>query len=63
MFGEWAHGIITMSFIGALNVGSIYLHFDDSLKTNVSKPEHPYISDKNYLLLMKEDESNDMGVN
>jgi hypothetical protein len=55
--------MITISFIGALNVGSIYLHFDDSLKTNVSKPEHPYISDKNYLLLMKEDESNDMGVN
>jgi phosphatidylserine decarboxylase len=29
LLGEWAHGFFTMSFIGALNVGSIKLLFDD----------------------------------
>ena len=29
LLGEWSHGFFTMSFIGALNVGSIKLLFDD----------------------------------
>ena len=31
-----------MSFVGALNVGSIKLHFDPAIKTNCAKPEEPY---------------------
>ena len=52
LLGEWAHGFFAMSFVGALNVGSITLHFDDVLKTNIKAPEHPYLHDKNYALLM-----------
>jgi phosphatidylserine decarboxylase len=51
LLGEWAHGFYSMSFIGALNVGSIVLHFDDVLKSNVKSPLEPYIHDKNYQLL------------
>ena len=48
LLGEWSHGFFSMSFIGALNVGSILLHFDEGLKSNVKHPSEPYISDKNY---------------
>jgi phosphatidylserine decarboxylase len=48
VLGEWAHGFFTISFIGALNVGSIRLLFDDELKTNVKAPKVPYFSDRNY---------------
>jgi len=51
LLGEWQHGFFAMSFVGALNVGSIQLHFDEALITNVKSPEHPYIQDKNYQLL------------
>ena len=34
LFGEWDQGFFAMSFVGALNVGSINLHFDENLKTN-----------------------------
>lgn len=40
-----------MSFIGALNVGSIKLLFDDELKTNLKKPSEPYLLDRNYSTL------------
>ena len=29
VLGDWKHGFFAISFIGALNVGSIKLHFDD----------------------------------
>ena len=29
VLGDWAHGFFTVSFVGATNVGSIKLHFDD----------------------------------
>jgi phosphatidylserine decarboxylase len=34
LFGEWIHGFFLISFVGALNVGSIKVNFDKSLKTN-----------------------------
>ena len=51
VLGEWAHGFFTISFVGALNVGSIKLLFDEELKTNLKKPKQPYMSDKNYQTL------------
>jgi len=51
ILGEWSHGFFSMSFIGALNVGSICLLFDDELKTNIKSPQSPYIVDRNYQTL------------
>ena len=31
LLGDWAHGFFAISFIGALNVGSIKINFDDLL--------------------------------
>lgn len=51
LLGEWKHGLFSMSFVGALNVGSIKLLFDDELKTNVRVPVSPYLEDRNYSTL------------
>ena len=51
LLGEWAHGLFFMSFVGALNVGSIKLTFDDELRTNISSPKQPYMQDRNYATL------------
>jgi phosphatidylserine decarboxylase len=51
VLGEWAHGFFTISFIGALNVGSIKLHFDDTLRSNIKSPQEPYFLDRNYSTL------------
>jgi phosphatidylserine decarboxylase len=48
IFGEWAEGFFAISFVGALNVGSIKLHFDESLKTNMKAPALPYLIDRSY---------------
>ena len=45
VLGEWVHGFFTISFIGALNVGSIKLLFDDQLRTNIKSPQEPYFTD------------------
>ena len=57
ILGDWAHGFLAMSFVGALNVGSIRLHFDEGLKTNNRKPMSPYFTDKNYAALSEIDGS------
>ena len=46
--GKWAQGFFGISFVGALNVGSIKLNFDETLKTNVSSPQSPYYLDVQY---------------
>lgn len=51
VLGDWAHGFFAMSFVGATNCGSIKLHFDDSLRSNIASPVHPYLSDRNYAAL------------
>ena len=38
ILGDWAHGFLAISFVGALNVGSIKLHFDENLRTNIKRP-------------------------
>lgn len=38
MFGQWANGFFCISFVGALNVGSIKINKDPELETNMSRP-------------------------
>ena len=42
ILGDWAHGFFAVSFVGATNVGSIKLHFDENLRTNSSANEKSY---------------------
>ncbi len=43
-----------MCFVGALNVGSINLHFDEKLKTNQFWPPKNHFDDNNYSLDSKD---------
>ncbi len=50
LFGDWAEGYFSMTFVGALNVGSMTINFDSDLVTNKSKNiRSPFYFDKNYL--------------
>ncbi len=42
LFGSWFHGFFNISFVGALNVGSVKLHKDPELRTNEAFPVEPY---------------------
>ena len=55
VLGDWVHGFLAISFVGAFNVGSIKLHFDENLRTNISRPIAPYALDKNYTALSEAD--------
>ena len=48
LFGEWNYGFFAYSAIGALNVGSICLNFDPTLKTNTNGPIPNRIYDLKY---------------
>ena len=63
LLGEWKHGFFAMSFIGALAVGSIKLHFDDVLKTDIPNPLEPYVSDRNYQTLFNQEFEEDTNGN
>ncbi|KAL7753750.1 phosphatidylserine decarboxylase 1 [Sorochytrium milnesiophthora] len=39
LMGTWKHGMFSMIPVGATNVGSVKINFDDTLLTNVAKPE------------------------
>ena len=45
LFGQWGQGFFAMTMVGALNVGSIVLNFDQELHTNMLKPKAPFIQD------------------
>lgn len=36
-FGRWAHGFFSMTAVGATNVGSVRVYFDEKLQTNSIK--------------------------
>ena len=41
LLGRWKHGFFSMVPVGATNVGSIVVNFDENLRTNTRKPTHP----------------------
>ena len=54
LMGDWTHGFFAMSFVGATNVGSIKINFDEHLATNQFKVSS-LVNDKNYTLLQDSD--------
>jgi phosphatidylserine decarboxylase len=54
VLGDWSYGFFAMSFVGALNVGSIVLNWDEELNTNQKKPQMPFYLDKNYATLQED---------
>ena len=50
ILGDWANGFFGLSFVGATNVGSIKLNFDESLETNHKRTRATYTNDRDYLL-------------
>ena len=49
IFGQWREeDFFFTSFVGALNVGSIVLDFDEDVATNQAYPQSPYYEDKVY---------------
>ena len=51
IFGQWKKNddFFFTSFVGALNVGSIVLDFDEEVVTNMAIPTKPYYHDKSYV--------------
>ncbi|OCF44052.1 phosphatidylserine decarboxylase [Kwoniella heveanensis CBS 569] len=41
LLGRWKHGFYSMVPVGATNVGSIRINFDEALRTNTRKLTHP----------------------
>lgn len=48
IFGRWQQGFLFYAPVGATNVGSILLNFDEELKTDVTSPPYPFYYDKSY---------------
>jgi phosphatidylserine decarboxylase len=52
LYGKWNHGFISYNAVGATNVGSIVINFDEKLKTNqwfsrsTTKNNHKYMKPK-----------------
>ena len=53
LLGVWNYGFFALSFIGAMNVGSVAVNFDETLRTNEPDPQAPYFSDFHYSQLGK----------
>ena len=58
LLGSWKHGFMAYSAIGALNVGSIVISFDELVHTNVKHPKIPYLDDRNYELMKQDSNKN-----
>ena len=57
IFGRWAQGFYFESAVGATNVGSIKLDFDEEVLTNRPVPMLPYFHDKNYVSSLSEEKA------
>jgi len=45
-FGSWAHGFFSMTAVGATNVGSVRVYFDEQLRTNRFLSRHGSFKDR-----------------
>jgi len=57
IFGRWAQGFYFESAVGATNVGSIKMDFDEEVLTNQAVPKLPYFEDKNYVPALSSEKS------
>lgn len=46
--GHWKHGFFSMTAVGATNVGSVKVYFDEELKTNETKWNNNNFHDKHF---------------
>ncbi|XP_069023940.1 phosphatidylserine decarboxylase proenzyme, mitochondrial isoform X2 [Embiotoca jacksoni] len=49
--GQWQHGFFSLTAVGATNVGSIRVYFDQELKTNASHYSKGSYHDRNYVAI------------
>jgi phosphatidylserine decarboxylase len=56
LLGDWGHGFFGISFVGATNVGSIVLNFDESVVTNHKRTRTAYTNDKDYTQKSEQEE-------
>lgn len=61
IYGRWAQGFYFESAVGATNVGSIKLDFDEEVLTNRTVPFYPYYEDKNYAKSVGDDKATPIG--
>lgn len=57
IFGKWEQGFYFESAVGATNVGSIKLDFDEEVLTNRAVPSYPYFEDKNYISKLSDEKA------
>jgi phosphatidylserine decarboxylase len=61
IFGRWEQGFYFESAVGATNVGSIKLDFDDDVVTNKTLNCYPYYEDKSYLKSVSSEKASPIG--
>jgi phosphatidylserine decarboxylase len=61
IFGRWEQGFYFESAVGATNVGSIKLDFDEDVLTNRTVPVYPYFEDKNYVKGLSAEKASPIG--
>lgn len=61
IYGKWEQGFYFESAVGATNVGSIKLDFDEEVLTNRPVPFYPYFEDKNYVKGLSAEKASPLG--
>jgi len=61
IFGRWEQGFYFESAVGATNVGSIKLDFDEDVATNFTFNGAPFFNDKNYLRNVADEKATPIG--
>ena len=62
IYGRWEQGFYFESAVGATNVGSIKLDFDEQVLTNRTVPFYPYYEDKNYVKNVSDEKASPIGT-